>query len=355
MSKPERPAQTSSPNLHDNSRPPMVIGGCAVDITATMETNPSTSQLLGTSHPGRIKRTLGGVGCNIARAAFRLGTHPVLISAIGDDANGRWTREVLRTMGMPINGLQVVHQQSTAVYNAIHSSNGELQVAVADMNIFNHLLPERVSHMIYDVEPSYICFDGNITSECMHSIALAGAELNIPVIFEPTSVAKSSRIFQHPGILSTKGIQYVTPNVYELNEMATYMTGKETISVPDNEAVKKLLSLGLDQVVTNASQLATLVPHVLVKLGPHGVVYFGTSNNDVQVVYYPVEEMADISNVTGAGDSFVGALLSGLVIYGSRSLDKVVRIGQRAAVMTLGSEDAVSNRISKQLWSLGEV
>ena len=60
---------------------------------------------------------------------------------------------------------------------------------------------------------------------------------------------------------------------------------------------------------------------------------------------FPIEG-ADIVNVTGAGDSFAGALLAALCQGGGldtpQAMDKVVERAQRASVLALCSPEAVS-------------
>ena len=43
--------------------------------------------------------------------------------------------------------IQTLENQPTAVYNALHSHDGQLVAAVADMNIFDHMDPEHVKHL----------------------------------------------------------------------------------------------------------------------------------------------------------------------------------------------------------------
>ena len=62
-------------------RPPRVVcvGGSVIDTIAT-----SSPFLPGTSNPGSIHRSHGGVGRNIAEVLGRLGSRPLFYTAIGD-------------------------------------------------------------------------------------------------------------------------------------------------------------------------------------------------------------------------------------------------------------------------------
>ncbi|KAI8352811.1 hypothetical protein EDC96DRAFT_447463, partial [Choanephora cucurbitarum] len=108
----------------------LVIGGIALDITATVGKAAATS-ILHTSTPGHVAQTLGGVGRNVAEAAWRTGAKNVkLVSVVGDDLAGESVRKGMKTIGM--------------VYNALHSNDGQLIAAVADMNIFDSIEPSKV-------------------------------------------------------------------------------------------------------------------------------------------------------------------------------------------------------------------
>ena len=124
----------------------MIVGGTAIDITSTLDPLISKSaSYFNTSSPGIVRQSIGGVGRNIAETSFRLGANPLFISAIGNDLNGNWLQNKFEKIGMKTNGLQIINNESTAVYNAIHDPNGNLVCAVADMKIFDSLSSDKVN------------------------------------------------------------------------------------------------------------------------------------------------------------------------------------------------------------------
>ncbi|KAI8637008.1 hypothetical protein BD408DRAFT_354542, partial [Parasitella parasitica] len=112
----------------------LVIGGIALDITATVGKS-LTSSILHTSTPGHVKQSLGGVGRNVAEAAGRTGANVKLVSVVGDDLAGESVKQGLKSLSM-------------VVYNALHSEDGQLVAAVADMNIFDQMDPLKVNYLI---------------------------------------------------------------------------------------------------------------------------------------------------------------------------------------------------------------
>ena len=79
------------------------------------------------------------------------------------------------------------------------------------------------------------------------------------------------------------------------------------------------------------------------------------ATNGIVVAHYPPLEVGEVVNVTGAGDTFVGVLLRLLQNPSTTSnpaeMEKAVNTAQRAAILTLQSERAVSPALSDmQKW-----
>jgi pseudouridine kinase len=115
----------------------MVIGGAVVDLS----TRPLEGRQLlpGTSNPGTLFQSFGGVGRNIAEAAARLGARVGLLSAIADDAMGKSLLEHCLSTGIDTKYMKVVSnedgKQRTATYSAVLDADGQLHVAIADMRV----------------------------------------------------------------------------------------------------------------------------------------------------------------------------------------------------------------------------
>lgn len=76
-----------------------MIGGIALDITATVGKSFGAS-ILHTSTPGHVKQSLGGVGRNVAEAAWRTGANVKLVSVVGDDLAGESVKQGLKSISM---------------------------------------------------------------------------------------------------------------------------------------------------------------------------------------------------------------------------------------------------------------
>lgn len=341
----------------------LVVGGIALDITATAVKSATLPSVLHTSTPGGLRHTLGGVGRNVCETAMRTGATVHLVSITGDDMQGKIVRQSLKDIGMSEKHIQVLHGHRTAVYNALHSGDGQLVAAIADMDIFDKMDSTKVVNTLRAERPSIVCIDGNIPSDTMTSVSTLCAEMNIPVLFEPTSVPKSLKIF-FGSTLATRAIRFTTPNQYELEAMSE--TAKSTMPTTPSDNILPSLDIGkvaprsAELVLPYGLHLSQWIPNVIIKLGEDGCLFVGRSNvsNRSPVIRYFSPEQFDqtsIISVTGAGDSFVGALLANLRYHSKLQPEdqdtwkEIITRAQRAAVLTLQSDLAVSPCINEDL------
>lgn len=122
----------------------MIIGCTAVDIVATISTEKSISSLIGTSHPGRVWQTLGGVGCNMARSASLLGSTPTLLSRVGKDSSGRFVLTKLSSSGVFTGAMDQVEGGETPTFCVLQSQDGEMVTAVSDMRLAEDISEDHV-------------------------------------------------------------------------------------------------------------------------------------------------------------------------------------------------------------------
>ncbi|KAI9142661.1 Ribokinase-like protein [Paraphysoderma sedebokerense] len=408
----------------------MVIGGAAIDLTATISEPYDYSSNHRSSFPGKVVQTMGGVGRNIAEACHRSGGSPLFVSIIGNDPAGVSLLHDCSTLGIDTSLIKVVEDGGrTGIYNAIMEPNGELIKAVADMSIFERIDKNQISSAIETQEPSVICFDGNLSVPAIQSISASGRANSIPLFFEPTSVPKSKKIFQNDEIMLNETIQYASPNLEEVVVMgncAAEVIRRYNNSTPAGQNDRKFLPdldmsnisqhmkipSPLINIIPSSMYLLQLIPNLFIKCGPDGVLHarytyrpilhsqsqnptpkiasgtsslsytISVSSHEFYFEWHPPSNDVVVKNVTGAGDSFVGTILTGLSLLknkgqlnfekqgireGRRQVNhlgrmtveeteqrpgneiwrKVVGISKRSAEMTLGEERSVSLRIEK--------
>ncbi|KAJ2059889.1 hypothetical protein GGI17_004091 [Coemansia sp. S146] len=358
-------------------RPVLVVGGAAIDVTSRIDAAQATEGLSATSYPGTVLTSIGGVGQNIARAAHYLGAPTYLVSAIGNDAHGHSIKLDLARIGMNPAYLQFQADGArTAVYNALHQPNGDLLVAVADMDINSMLSEQQIAEAFDGLDPGVVGLDGNISTLALSTAIMLAASKKACVVFEPTSVPKCASVLFALSSISRSGaassinglVQIVTPNALELQEMAKAALELTLVeSVPPASLVSEIADdhyqLSVDT-VRAALTLFPLFPIQVIKLGEKGVAVVSPLLRDQRrPVFRHIGPLKPglIVNSNGAGDSLVGAMLAllhskqatassaGHVDLSPEEIDDMVLRAQRASVLSLESPLAISDKLTPRV------
>ena len=149
----------------------VVIGGSNMDLKAR-STGPAISQ---TSNPGHGSMTPGGVGRNIAEILGRLGNRVHLISVVGRDSLGENLISHTAAAGVRIEHVART-DLPTGTYTAVLDANGELVVAIADMDATAELGPAQLQSA-RDVITSagLVVIDGNLSGTIFQHAYSKGA------------------------------------------------------------------------------------------------------------------------------------------------------------------------------------
>lgn len=219
------PATVSSPKAFNQAAPPastppeiLVVGGAVVDLIGHI----STMTKFHTSNPGKLSISHGGVGRNIAESLAKLGRNVSLATAVADDLNGRSLLESSQQKGIDMSSVRVLNSaesvgdatgvannsdtttataaattHSTAIYNAIHDSTGDLSIGIADMDIFSQIDGSYIQSLSAKIATAkVVAVDGNISKEAFAVLAAVCGQHNVPIFFEPTSDHKCMLPFQ---------------------------------------------------------------------------------------------------------------------------------------------------------------
>ena len=103
-----------------------VVGSINVDYTAHVERLPAAGETVG---GGTLVRIAGGKGANQAAAAARLGGAVRMIGAVGDDADGPWSRQQLSAAGVDVDGVRTVDAPTGVALIGV-DAHGENQIIV---------------------------------------------------------------------------------------------------------------------------------------------------------------------------------------------------------------------------------
>ena len=182
----------------------VVVGGANVDVKA----RTANALVTGTSNPGTVVRTPGGVGRNVAENLARLGSRVVaLVSTVGSDPDGDWLLEETAAAGVDVS--PVLRGGRTGRYVAVLDAGGELVVGVSDMAATDALGPDVLDHDLLR-SADLVVVDGNLPATTVDAVLALG----VRVVIDPVSVAKARRI--SPLLSGNRPVYAITPNEDEL-------------------------------------------------------------------------------------------------------------------------------------------
>lgn len=168
----------------------LCVGGANVDVQGVT----SARLLPGTSNPGTVHQTAGGVARNVAENLGWLGEEVHLYALVGEDADGEWLRQVTADSGVATHGMMRVPGKSTGRYLAIRDTDGELYTAVSDMAI-NEAWTDS---MVRDVKrrlpgATGLFLDANLPMQVMEALLIEAKREGKKVIVDPVSVKKAKK------------------------------------------------------------------------------------------------------------------------------------------------------------------
>eukprot|EP00079_Xenopus_tropicalis_P015159 XP_004912514.1 PREDICTED: pseudouridine-metabolizing bifunctional protein C1861.05-like [Xenopus tropicalis] len=343
--KPGTPGTESEPPM--DSRP-VVIGGINVDFIA--KAAHDSMVFGGQTNPGQVHQSFGGVGRNLADCLCRLGAKPLFISALGQDDHANSVMHYCSHMDM--GGVARLKGHNTATYCAVISGTGELSLGLGDMDIHQQITENYVSQFADCLaQARLVCIDGNIPLSTIQYVCGLSRRHGVPVCFEPTDEDKSCKPFLSD---SWTALSFISPNLKELIGI------NRALGYPVPQELPRALDDTLDMALTLSVPLLEHLACVIVTLGANGVLLCGHSHRgtlslglktkihtgEMCAVYYPAAPVAaeEIVNVSGAGDSFMAGLLSG--VLAQLDPNTCVRMGLLAARLSLCSQGPISSLIS---------
>lgn len=294
----------------------LVLGGAHIDRRGRIfgDTAP------GASNPGAWFEEPGGGGFNAARNLARLGFDVRLISPRGGDPSGEMVAEAANHAGIDDKPF-VFLDRKTPSYTAILERDGNLVIALADMELYKLFVPRRLAirsiRDAFEATDLILC-DANLPADTLSSIAMRAATHDKPLAAIAISPAKVVRL--KPCLA---GIDHLFLNEAEAAAL--------TESRPDDprDWVVELRALGLKSGV--------------ITRGKRELIAF---SGDATISLQPpiVDNVAD---VTGAGDLLAAGVLSALLA--GHDLGEAVRHGTAAAAITVQSPFATAENLSPAL------
>lgn len=282
------------------------MGGATVDLVG----RPYKPLKYQDSNPGSVKLSFGGVARNIAENAVRCGSDVSLMALFGDDAFGQLCYQYCQNLGIDLTFSNVLRNQSSATYLALLQDSGEMNLAIADMEILKKVEAKDFEFGISTMKnDDYCAIDTNLSVEVLESLC---AKIPAKIAMDPISTQKAVKA---KSIL--KYLSVFKPNIME----AELVCGFEII---DDLSMNKALDFFCDNGVKE----------IFITGGEKGV-YASNGKNKYHIYHQTVETV----NTTGGGDAFLGVYLS----YRLKGYDwiEACKWGLCASYLTVQTNDTV--------------
>ena len=295
----------------------IIVGSFNVDHVWRCDALPAA----GATIAGRYASGPGGKGFNQAIAAVRAGAETTFVCALGDDAGGRWARDLATGDGVDLRAQTSDEPTGTAgIYVDAHGRNTIVIGAGANAAL-------STAHV--DAQSAVFAVAGVLLAQLESPAdtvlaALQGARLQgMTTVLNPApaNAATTTELLAHADV--------ITPNETEFAALLARHLG-ERISADD---VATLDGVTLHQ------HCRQLFPHgtVVVTLGATGVYVSHPDEamrGDPRPHYRIAAEAATAVDTTGAGDAFNGALAASLAENSVPTFADHVRFANRFAALS---------------------
>ena len=289
-----------------------VVGAVNVDIGG----RPAAALVSRDSNPGVVNHSLGGVGRNIAHNMALLGIDVRLVTAFGEDMNAQKLAASCAELSIDVSQSLIVPGGRTSTYLFINDEQGDMALAVSDMEIYSHLTPQALSLRRKLLDGSQVVIvDANIPED---TIAWLAENCGAPLFADPVSTAKAVKLKPVLGKLHT-----LKPNRLEAELLSGVpITDEQSL----NRAADVLLETGLRR--------------VFISLGADGVFAAGRGGR-VRLRCFPSE----LVNATGSGDAFMAAI-AWAYLQGT-DLEGTARAGLAASAIAIESRETINPALSE--------
>ena len=289
----------------------VVVGGVNVDIGGKSFSPP----VAGDSNPGSVQISLGGVGRNIAHNLSLLGTDVRMLTAYGDDVHGQRIAASCSELGIDVSHARHISGGTTSTYLYLMDEQGEMVLAVSDMEICKKITPTYLSNNLNLLQNAQLVItDTNIPAE---SLVYLAENCLVPLFCDPVSTVKAEKL--RP-ILSK--IHTLKPNRMEAELLSgVKIETKEDVA----KAADKLLEMG--------------VHRLFISLGADGM-YAAMGDERLWLPNIP----GQMVNTTGCGDAVMAALawayLEGM------NLKQTALAGLAAGSIAMESAETINSAMS---------
>ena len=291
-----------------------VIGGANLDIIAR-----SFNEIIpADSNPGTVSYSIGGVSHNIASNLSLMGCDVQFVTAFSRDDFGKQIRQHCLDIGLKLDHAQYFDQYASSLYIAIVQPDGDMNVAVSDMNILSHLDVEELKILLSTLtEDDLVVIDTNLTVDQIGEMVNS---CRAKICVDPISTTKAHKIIPY-----LNRLYFFKPNRIE----AEHILNHPCRNIEDYlYCVRMFVNAG--------------VKNIVISLGSEGLI-----GSDGEKIIHMSSVKIDVANTTGAGDGFMAGF-----VYGSahnRSFSDCLKYAVAAGCIALSSNETVNPLMSDGL------
>jgi pseudouridine kinase len=292
----------------------LVIGSASIDLKGHAKREVQR----GTSVPGTVTLSYGGVARNVAENLARLGQPSILLSAVGDDTFGEHIIEYTGSAGVDVSRVIVSKECPSGSYLAILDQTGSKVAAVDDMAVIDLVTPAylRKNHSLFKAA-EMVVLDANLSPRTLSTAVRMAKEAGVPLAVDPASAGLAPRVRAY-----LQDIAVIKPDLAEAEVLCRHpIRGRADATA----AVQELVAAG--------------VGIALISLAEEGVCYASARERG----YMPAIR-CEVVDYTGGGDALTATVVYGLVNH--LPLDETVRLAVSAASLTLQCPETVCPDLS---------
>ncbi len=295
--------------MKKTSRTFHLIGGANIDILGKSFDSLRPSD----SNPGKVSVSFGGVARNIAQNLTNIECSVRLLTVFGDDVLGRQCAKDCVDRKIDILHSMFLKNSGSSTYLAIANNDGDMSVAIADMDILKNLTKEAVTPFLESInENDVLVVDTNLEFDMIEFIT---SNTSCILACDPISTTKTNKIIPFLDRLTV-----FKPNRLEAEVCCGF-------PITDDESLMK--ALGYLRRIG--------IRDVIITLGVRG----GAIACDEGTFRYYHKDI-EVVSATGAGDAFLGAY----VAYLSLGSLVALKYGVAAAIATCLCETTVDDKIN---------
>jgi pseudouridine kinase len=303
----------------------VVVGGANLDVKGY-----SPNYIKGSSSPGWIEESSGGVGRNIAEDMALLGQEVVLLTAISSDHFGQKLKEETKDAGVDISHFKILSAQEhkTGIYLAHLDQDGDLIGAVNDMRILKEIDSNYLREKRKIIETSaMLIFDTNLEEKTINYLLELCLKKKMVKIADAVSVEKALKL---KGKLEK--IDYLRGNLDEIEVVL------DIVTIEESEKSRKLSLKNRVKRVQNFFEDNKYLPELIISTGNDGAYYLSHDNGSAKLKHFKAAEInsEEIVETTGAGDALTAGLAAG--IMNKLPLEEAIELGIKASALTVKSE-----------------